>query len=368
MAELLKNIYHQDFIKTYSSVLNECLNMSSSDIEKLASTDDWYNAALKERMNMLAAVTEKLLPDTWIDKFSALRSVVDKLRQWGVKDQNLEYIFLADIVCREVTEVRLEKVFEEMEVMTQFVSFEFAVRPLIVEFQDRILSQMFIWASHKNENVRRLATEGCRPRLPWGIRLHTLMHHPEPVLPILEKLKNDASLYVRKSVANHLNDISWSHPELVLQICDTWSGMSKNTDWIVRNGLRTLLKKGHKRALDIIGVDVGAHFDVSGFQLATHTVRMQESLVFAFELKNLNRSDTLYRVEYIIYFIRKNGQYNKKVFKISELTLSPLETIQLSKKHAFASLTTRQHYVGQHYVSLVINGQEGQKWSFNIVK
>jgi 3-methyladenine DNA glycosylase AlkC len=367
LAEPLKNIYNSSFIQKYASVLSTCLNCEATDIEKMAQTGDWDKASLKERMNLLAVETDNLLKGAWTQKFTTLRNIVEELRSRGVRDQNLEYIFLADIVAKGAGETDLDTAFEEMEYMTQFVSFEFAGRYLLRDQQDQMMSQMLKWATHSHENVRRYASEGCRPKLPWGIRLNSLVDDPSPILPVLELLKNDDSLYVRKSVANNLNDISWSHPDLVMDLCAEWKGYSSHTDWIVKRALRTLLKNGNKRALNIVGLNTNARIDILDFQLEKEMVRMNDYLHFNIQLKNLENEATEVRLEYAVYFLRKNGRHNKKIFKISDLTLSPQDSARWSKKHAFGHLTTRQHYTGQHYISLVVNGQESPKLPFALV-
>ena len=367
MAEPLKNIYNFSFIQMYASVLDACLHCGTTSIEEMERTEEWARASLKERMNILALETEKLLSGSWVQKFRTIRNVVKELRSRGVRDQNLEYIFLADIVAKGAADHHLESVFEEIEYMTQFVSFEFAGRILLRDHQDQMMVQMLKWASHDHENVRRYASEGCRPKLPWGIRLNSLVEDPTPILPVLEILKNDESLYVRKSVANNLNDISWSHPDLVLDLCEKWAGHSLKTDWIVKRALRTLLKSGNERALSIIGLNTQARINILDFQLEKEVVSMHEYLYFNIELNSFEKEPSDVRLEYAVYFLRKNGRHNKKIFKISDLNLPPRGSARLRKKHAFGQLTTRQHYTGQHYISLVVNGHESGKLSFELV-
>lgn len=134
---------------------------------------------------------------------------------------------------------------------TRFTS-EFAIRPFLMAQQERTLAQVMLWLDDENPHVRRLCSEGTRPKLPWGKRLPSFIANPQPTLPILSALKNDASLYVRRSVANHLGDIAKDHPELVFSICQQWlPEASKEVKWLIRHAVRYWAKKGDERAITL---------------------------------------------------------------------------------------------------------------------
>lgn len=135
---------------------------------------------------------------------------------------------------------------------TRFTS-EFAIRPFLIQQQERTLEQVAQWITDPNPHVRRLCSEGTRPRLPWGKRMASFVADPRPTLPILEALKNDPSLYVRRSVANHLGDIAKDHPDLVFASCERWlqDGASANLQWLIRHAVRYPAKQGDARARKI---------------------------------------------------------------------------------------------------------------------
>ncbi len=135
---------------------------------------------------------------------------------------------------------------------TRFTS-EFAIRPFLIQQQQRTLEKIDQWITDPNPHVRRLCSEGTRPRLPWGKRIPSFVADPRPTLPILESLKDDPSLYVRRSVANHLGDIAKDHPDLVYAICECWmrSGASTDLLWLIRHAVRYPAKHGDARALKI---------------------------------------------------------------------------------------------------------------------
>ncbi len=136
--------------------------------------------------------------------------------------------------------------------LTRRFSAEFSIRPFLIHAPERTLARLMEWTSDRDPHVRRLCSEGSRPRLPWAVRLPDFVKNPRPVLPILEALKDDPELYVRRSVANHLGDIAKDHPVLAFDLCERWlRGASENRKWLIRHALRHPAKKGDQRALKI---------------------------------------------------------------------------------------------------------------------
>jgi 3-methyladenine DNA glycosylase AlkC len=246
---------------------------------------------------------------------------------------------------------------------TKYYSSELAIRPFLDKDPQKGMACMMAWAEDKEANVRRLASEGCRPRLPWAMALPKFKKDPSPILPILEKLKNDASEDVRRSVANNLNDISKDNPELALEICEKWSGQSENTDKIVKHACRTLLKAGNKRALAIFGYSDPSSIGVENLSVDKRTLKMGDYLTFSFDITVATKSKV--RLEYSVYFVKAKGKLSKKVFKISEKDYEP-GTYSISRKQGFQEQTTRKHYPGTHQISIIVNGEEKAKASFEL--
>ncbi|MDR2834374.1 MAG: DNA alkylation repair protein [Streptococcaceae bacterium] len=249
-----------------------------------------------------------------------------------------------------------------MPKITPYVSCEFAVRPFIRENEGKMMKIMLDWATSPDEHLRRLASEGCRPMLPWTAALPKFKENPSPILPILENLKADDSLYVRKSVANNLNDISKNQPELVIEIAKRWYGDNKNTDWIVKHATRTLLKKGNPEALSIFGYEHGHEFVIEDFNVEPKIVQKDGNIEFAFTIKVDEPKKV--RLEYAIDFMKKNGKLNRKVFSISE---GLFETDRsYDKKHSLKDMSTRKHHVGLHRLALIVNGIERELVEFEL--
>ena len=241
------------------------------------------------------------------------------------------------------------------EVTKRFTS-EFAIRPYLVRYPEGMLAHLHRWAEDPNPHVRRLVSEGSRPRLPWGKRLEIFVADPSPTLALLEKLKDDPSAYVRKSVANHLNDIAKDHPARVVETAARWyADGDDERRWIVRHGLRTLIKAGNADALAILGYAaserVGATLAISPAHLS-----IPGALTLTATLSNQGDQPVEAVVDFCIHFIRANGGTGGKVFKWARLTLAAGETRTLVKRHPLRPVTTRTFYSGLHRVELQVNG------------
>lgn len=366
MAELLKYIYNNTFFDTYCSALSFVLpSFESRVFRSKVETLEWEQYELKQRMRHLSIVSDGYLPTNFKDKVACIDEIIKVLRKNGVKDQNLEYIFLADIITLHGLN-DLDISIKAIEVITQFTSFEFAGRSFIIKYPDQMMSQMMIWAKHKNATVRRFASEGCRPRLPWGLKLQQFVDEPKPVLKVLDLLMNDPSEYVRKSVANNLNDISKDHPDLVIDIIKKWKGKTNNTDWILKHASRTLLKKGHHEVLDLFGTSAKTMFEMTHFDISLDHLTLGDTLTFEYKIVNKEKTTAKFRLEYVIHFVKSNGQRSKKIFKIAEPEIGVDQELAGNKKHKFIDLTTRKHYPGTHKIAFVVNGLEDEGMEFDL--
>ena len=245
------------------------------------------------------------------------------------------------------------------EELTQRFTAEFCIRPLIMADAELVYSQLKIWSSSSNEHLRRLVSEGTRPRLPWGMGLKQLQADPTPNLALLEALKNDPSLYVRRSVANHLNDIGKDHPELQLDICENW--MKNPTDhiqWIIKHSLRVLIKKAHPRALDLVGFGGKALVKLEKCAWSHNAIDQSQKLLIKFELQNLADSQANWLIDYWVDYVKSNQKVSRKVFKYKKLYIQSEERVQFELSHSFQDLSTRKHYAGLHKMGLSVNGVE----------
>ena len=365
MSNLLKDLYSAEFL----DILVLTSLAIDADFDKVGFFKDtlenqWAKKSLKERMRLITIALEKSLSAlSYHDKIDVLKHVVTKIPK--TKHSGLTLIIFADFV--EIFGIKyFDYSLDALKFFTEFGSSEFAIRQFIKLDCARAMKILAEWSLDKNYHIRRLASEGCRPNLPWGEGLTVFKRDPAAILPILENLKNDESEYVRRSVANNINDISKNHPQVVLDLMMKWKDQNIDSR-LIKHGLRTLLKQGNSQALKIIDIDANAaavNFSILGFNLKKDEVRISQDLFFDFELESkLSKAKT--RLEYAIYFLKKNGNHNKKIFQITTKTLDQ-GVFKFNKKHSFKELTTRKHYVGVHMISLIVNGMEVKKTEFKL--
>lgn len=260
----------------------------------------------------------------------------------------------------------LETALDLLKALTPHFTAEFGIRPFIADEQDKALAIICQWVDDPNHHVRRLASEGTRPRLPWAMRLPALVRDPTPILPILEALIDDDEDYVRRSVANSLNDIAKDHPDLVADFVERRAeGASKNRLWLLKHASRTLIKRGHGKALANFGF--AALTDVTAtLTLAADRIAYPGELRFDIHLINKGREARTVLVDYAIHHQKKDGSLTPKVFKGKSLTLAPGEPFTINRRHAFRPITTRVYYSGLHRLEIMLNGVTAAACDFQL--
>ena len=357
MALLLKDLYNKQYIDYLSTSIQQIYPaFNTTAFQSAVFNASWKAYELKERMRHISTLLGKFLPQEYIKAIDILRTTFNKC--------NHAYA-LENMIFQDFVEVYGLEFFDTsmlaLETFTVGSSSEFAIRQFILKYEKESMQQMSIWAKSDNEHIRRLASEGCRPRLPWAIVLPAFKKNPYPIIEILELLKDDASAYVRKSVANNLNDISKDNPGLVTKITKEWLGVTKERDALLKHGCRTLLKASDCEVLELFGFSKPKHISLESFT-STQNVKMGEALEFSFELLSQKKLGKL-RIEFAIGFLRKNGQCNQKVFKISEGEYEQ-KSKQISKSYSFKPISTRVYYEGEHKLSIIINGTVFKEFSF----
>ena len=250
---------------------------------------------------------------------------------------------------------------DAMYELTQKFTSEFAIRPFIIQDHQKVLNHFQKLTSDPNVHIRRWVSEGTRPLLPWGQKISAFVNHPELAIGLLEKLKYDEEIYVRKSVSNHLNDISKNHPMLVIKVVDQWQKecpaehISKIA-WIKKQALRTLIKKGHPGALKLIGVNGKGKIQIQGFKLDKKTYKLGEKMTFKFKMISQGKSRQSVVIDYGIDFLKANGKLGRKIFKLKNIELDAGSSIEITKTHSLKAITTMKFYSGLHQICLQVNG------------
>lgn len=351
MAERLKDMFFTEaFVQRLARQIKDAYpDFDTGKFVGLVFNRGWHDKELKQRMRHISECLHATLPEDYQQSLAILLKAAPGT-------SGFDAMVFPDFVECYGLEYRDDSI-RALKEFTRLCSSEYGIRPFIVKEPKKTLATMLEWAGDSDRHVRRLASEGCRPRLPWAMALPQLKKDPSLILPILEKLKDDESEYVRKSVANNLNDISKDNPDLALDISEKWYGRSERTDWIVKHGCRTLLKAGNTRAMRLFGFGDPAKTEVRNFKLDQREIFVGESVNYAFELVLKEKQASDIRLELRVDYVKSNGKTSRKIFQLGEKTFEP-GTHAISRKHDFKNLSTRKHFPGMHTLAVILNGVE----------
>lgn len=322
---------------------------------------------LKDRVIFLAKKLKEHLPDNQKKSLQILKG--------AIQQNDKDYIGLSGFSVWPLTEYvsrfGLEDFDQSMEVlkeMTKVFTAEFAIRAFFLHDEKRTLKYFKSWVNDKNEHVRRLVSEGSRPLLPWGQKLPGFVADPLLTWDLLEILKDDEAEYVRKSVANHINDHSKNHPDLVVKKLLEWKQKdsdNKKLDWVIRHATRTLIKKGHQKAFLLHGVEAG-RIEVISQKILTKKVDLGSALQVEVEFKNLGRKKIKIILDHEIHLLKSNNKHNIKCFKGKSVELGPLEQTKILLKIPLKAVTTRTYYGGKQFWNIKVNGKSEERLAFTL--
>jgi 3-methyladenine DNA glycosylase AlkC len=259
-----------------------------------------------------------------------------------------------------------ERALRTLHALTQRFTAEWPVRAFIEAHPELTFATLAAWTRDPSEHVRRLASEGSRPRLPWGLQLKKLIADPSPTLPLLRTLQDDESEYVRRSVANHLNDIAKDHPAIVAEWLETHlPGASPERRALLKHASRTLIKRGDARILKAWGLGRKLRGG-AGLKVAPKRVAIGDSIELAIALRSNARQAQKLVVDYAVHHVKANGGTTPKVFKGWVLELGAGEERLLRKRHSLKLITTRRYHAGRHAVDLLVNGETVASAAFDL--
>jgi 3-methyladenine DNA glycosylase AlkC len=319
---------------------------------------------LKERVILAAELCAQYLPD---DFRTAVGILMDVAASFESEQKGLVCFFMPEFVARNGLDY-FEFSLDALEFFTRYSTSESGIRPFLMKDFDRAIKRMYKWSENENHHVRRLSSEGSRPRLPWAPQLPMLMENPEPVRPIMENLKADDILYVRKSVANHLNDISKDNPDWMLALVKEWDLTDERTAWIVKRGARTLIKQGHPRAFSLFGYTDSPQYTLKELSIDKPKVNIGDEITFSFDMTSASGEIQSMIVDYIVHYVKKNGKTSPKVFKLKDVELPAWGAIAVRKRHQFIDMSTRTHYPGIHRIEIQVNGEIAASVEFDVLR
>jgi 3-methyladenine DNA glycosylase AlkC len=332
------------------------------------SLDDHDQLGLTGRGQQIADSLHRHLP---ADYPRAVEVLLESLRYKPAKLDGgamAPFLFLPHVMF--VAKYGLEHFEESMRAqheLTQHFTAEFSIRPFIEKFPKETLARLKLWAKDPSEHVRRLVSEGTRPRLPWAPRLRAFQKDPRLVLELLELLKDDPALYVRRSVANNLNDIGKDHPDILVATARRWlKGATPERRWIVRHALRSAVKRAEKGALEVLGFGNGANVAIRNRKLLPKRAKIGGHIEMSFDIRNTTAAAQRVMADLRVFFVKANGSARPKVFKLNAFELAPGSVVSVRKKVSLANLTTRKHYPGIHRVEIVLNGAARPLGSFEV--
>jgi len=316
------------------------------------------------RSSLIADTLKKYLPN---DFSTAAQILIDSLGPEQETDElagNFIIMPQSLFISRyglEYYDISIKALYE----MTKRFTAEGDIRFFLEKHPEKTLKFLHKLTQDKSPFARRLASEGIRPRLPLAPRIPQLQKDPSLIIEILEKLKEDPNLMVRRSVANNLNDISKDNPDIVITTLKRWKQINnKRTQWIISHALRTLLKDGPPDSLKLMGYEPNINIIVSDIKLNSKEIKMGDDLLFKFKVTSNENKSCKLMIDYVIHFMKKNGKQAPKVFKITKKTLGTREMTTIEKKQSFKKINTRTYYSGKHSLEIQINGKKYAKTDF----
>lgn len=348
--EPLKEMFNLAYFEHLSIELSKSSSDFDTSLFLKEVTRDLASQSLNQRMRHASLTLNKFLPKDFKKAVGILKSTIQHTKRGYTNLLFPDYVGLYGLEHFELS-------MEALKYFTCFGSSEFAIREFLKRDFKKTIKVMTIWAEDTNEHVRRLASEGSRPRLPWSFKIDEVIKDPKLTQVILFKLKEDKSAYVKKSVANHLNDVSKDHPNQMLAFVKTWNKSNPDSAWIIKHASRTLIKKGHSGSLAVFDFEKHPKIEISQFKIHPTKIHLGEVISFSFSLKSLKSKTQKLVIDYKMHYCKKSGASSVKVFKLKEVQLQANQVLCILKKQEIKDFSTRTHYPGKHKIEIQINGK-----------
>lgn len=371
--EPFKNIYNEDSVTILALAINKHMPEFKSKMFISTIMETLENHEMKGRVDLIAYELIEHLPKNYKRAVNILIKTLSPIctKSFEIKniDQGLNGFMLwpvtryFELQGTDDIDTSLKGLYE----VTKRFTGEFGIRPFIDLYPKEVYEKMTIWRDDKNHHVRRFVSEGMRPNLPWGLKSTYVIKNLKKNIKLITPLRDDKSEYVRKSVANHLNDISRLDDELFLKVISKFvkEKQTKEKKWLITHACRSLFKQGHPKVLELNGYSPKLELKVKS-KLSPQSISEGEKIDLSLSIKNLKESDENVIIDYIIYYPKKNGELSPKVFRVKKTPIKGNETLNIEKTIHFKKVTTRVHYKGQHKIDIQINGIIFKGSSFNL--
>jgi len=375
MPEPFKNLFNVELIDGMAKHFKKHAASFDEDRFVIAATENLDALELKARSDQITQAMHDYLPADFemaaeVILASLGTPLLDELRTLVVDDQGLSgwvvtmpISYFVGLYGKQHFELSM-KLFKEL---TKRGTSEFGIRLFLLAYPEKTVAILNTWIESDNYHVRRLISEGSRPRLPWGLALPVFKKSPLSVIKLLEQLKDDPEEYVRRSVANNLNDIAKDHPDLVADIAQQWSiGASAQRHKLIKHACRSLLKQGHPKTLQVMGYHPPQLKQVR-LNVKNRIITLGSALEFSFSIVSDSEEEQALMIDYIIHHQKANGSTAPKVFKWRSLQLAAHQVFNASKARGMKKITTRQYYAGLHKLEIVVNGMSVAETDFQLI-
>ena len=372
MAErfsLKDHLFNKDKVAYLAGLFADADRSFDADGFQAAVMSRMLDLELKDRIFWIAEVLGDHLPRDFMQAVAVIENALPPPLDPTLSDDDFgDFIFapLGEYVAAHGIEDHRDRALDALERITQRFSMEWPIRPFLNRWPEETLGRMRAWAGHDNYHVRRLVSEGSRPKLPWGTAVK--INYREG-LALLDLLYADPTRFVTRSVANHLNDVTKKDPALVLDTLARWKVEGRQTpkelEWMTRHALRTLVKQGDPAAMEHLGYPANPPVEVETLTIAPGTVAIGGTAEITIVLRA--GADTRVIVDYAMHFRKANGSTAPKVFKVADRALAAGETVTLAKRHRFkGDATTFKLYPGAQSVEVQVNGKRLARAAFEL--
>ena len=347
--EPLKEMFNKKFFVALAAAFKNVENKFDEKLFVKKSLEGLESLSLNERMRRTSLILKNVLPDDFKMNINTMQQVIT-LMPTGYT--NLLFPDFVGLYGHDDFDTSMQA----LRYFTRFGSSEFAIREFLKRDFEKTMEHMISWSSDEDPHVRRLASEGSRARLPWSFKLDEVIKNPKCTKTILENLKADNALYVRKSVANHLNDVSKDNPDYMISLLRAWDQNNPNTAWIIKHASRTLIKKGNAASLSVFNFEKNVKLKIDNLKVNKTQIKLGQTLEFSFDLLSQKNKTQKLVVDYIIHYRKSSTALSPKVFKLKEILLEPQQKISFSKKQLIKDFSTRKHFKGRHLLEIQVNG------------
>lgn len=370
MAAALKDQYGPDVPRTIGDMVQAVYPVFKHATFLDDALRGYDDLALMPPGKHIAQVLQQHLPADYPQALAILLASCEQSHQRDIGQSLASFLFLPHTLFVSLFGLgHFDLSMQAQHALTQRFTAEFSIRAFLDHHPLATLAQLKKWTQDPSPHVRRLVSEGTRPRLPWAGRLRQFQKDPTPVLALLECLKDDPALYVRRSVANNLNDIGKHDPDILAQTALEWrQDASQERCWIVGHALRSAVKRGESAALDALGYGAAVLVALQNALMHSQRIQAGKAVTVSVEVLNPGAQALELLIDLAVHCVKANGKTRPKVFKLKALRLPAGGSVRLRKVVSLKEMTTRKHHAGVHAMALLVNGRARALGEFGLLK